>query len=203
MDRNNWKKRYASGDYTPRSYPSELLKEYVEWAPDGRAIEVAAGTGRNALFLAEAGYEVDAIDISEPALVEGKRTADERDLDVNWICVDAADYEFPRETYAVAVVSFYHDPALVSNLIDTLEPGGLLFYEHHVRTGEDVERGPSDEYRYRPNELLRYALGLTVLDYSESIREFNSGDRAGTTGAIASLVAQKPEGGEQRHPPEP
>lgn len=203
MDRNDWEERYGTGDYTPRSHPSRLLRDFLEWAPDGRAIEVAAGTGRNALFLAEHGYNVDAIDISETAIAHGKRNADERSLEINWLCADATDYEFPHEAYDLAIVSFYHNPSLIPKLVDTLEPGGLLLYEHHVRTSEDVDRGPCDDYRYRPNDLLRYALGLTVLHYSEAVREFDSGERAGTTGAIASLVAQKPDGAEQGHPPEP
>jgi SAM-dependent methyltransferase len=203
MDRNDWEERYASGEYIPRRYPSRLLTEFLDWAPDGRAIEVAAGTGRNALFLADCGYDVDALDLSQSALSQGRRAAEERSLSVNWIHADASTYSFPDETYAAAVVSFYHDPALVPKLIDALEPGGVLFYEHHVRTSEDVDRGPGDDHRYRPNELLRSALGLTVLRYSEGIREFDSGERAGTTGAIASLVAQKPDGTEQSQPPEP
>lgn len=203
MDRNDWEERYASGDYAPRSYPSRLLTEYVDWAPDGRAVEVAAGTGRNALFLAERGYDVDAIDVAEAAIEQGRRNAEERSVDVNWIQANAGDHAFPREAYALAVVSFYHDPGLVSRLADALEPGGVLVYEHHVRTAEDVERGPGDDHRYRPNELLHAALGLTVLSYREGVREFGRGDRAGTTGAIASLVARKPAGDEQGHPPEP
>lgn len=203
MDRNDWDQRYGSGDYTPRAFPSELLTEYVDWAPDGRAIDVATGTGRNALFLAERGYDVDALDVSEVAIAEAKRHAAERTVDVDWFCVDVDEYDFPNEAYALAVVSFYHDPALVSKLVYALEPGGLLVYEHHVRTSEDVERGPSDDHRYRPNELLGVASELTVLLYREGIRTFETGDRAGTTGAIASLVAQKPAHSTQGHPPEP
>ena len=203
MDRNDWEERYESGDYTPRGYPSPLLTEFLDWAPGGRAIEVAAGTGRNALFLAERGYDVDALDVSQSALSQAERAAEERSLSVNWIHADAGTHSFPDQAYDVAVVSFYHDPALVPKLIDALAPGGVLLYEHHVRTSEDVERGPGDEHRYRPNELLRSALGLTVLNYSEVVREFEAGERAGTTGAIASLVAQKPDGTEQSHPPEP
>lgn len=202
MDRNDWDDRYETGDYTPRSYPSQLLTEYIECAPDGRAIEVATGTGRNALFLAEQGYDVDALDVSEAAIEQGKRNADERSLSVNWICADVADHKFPRNAYTLAVVSFYHNPGLVSALVDTLKPGGILVYEHHVRTSEDVERGPSADHHYRPNELLHSTLDLTVLFYREAVRTFDSGGRAGTTAAIASIVAQKPDGTGQGHPPE-
>lgn len=122
---------------------------------------------------------------------------------MNWIHADAGKYGFPREAYDLAVVSFYHNPVLVSKLVDALEPDGILVYEHHVQTNEGVKRGPSDEDRYRLKELLGAASGLTVLFYREAVREFESGDRAGTTGAIAWLVAQKPDGSEQGHPPEP
>jgi SAM-dependent methyltransferase len=202
MDRNDWEKRYRTGDYTPREYPSDLLADVVEWAPTGRALEVATGAGRNALFLAERGYDVDAIDISETALSVASDRAEERGVEVNWICAEGEEYEFEEGAYDLATVHFYHSPALIQQFASALAPGGLLVYEHHVQTREDVERGPSDRHRFRTNDLLRYCLGLTVLEYREGVRTFDSGERAGTKAAVCSIVARKSHGGKQHHPPE-
>lgn len=202
MEKDRWDERYESGEYRPRGYPSTLLGDAIEWLPEGRAIDVATGTGRNALFLAEHGYEVDALDVSEAALSIARDAADDRSLDVNWVQTDVEDYDFPDEEYDVAVVCFYHSPALIPKLVTALSPGGVLVHEHHVRTTDPVDRGPSEEHRYRTNDLLRYCLGLTVLQYSEGIRTFESGDRGGSTAAVASIVARKSHGGRQSHPPE-
>lgn len=203
MNRDEWDERYESGDYTPREHPSRPLREYVEWAPDGRALDVATGTGRNALFLAEHGYAVDAIDVSGEALSVGRARAEERGLDVNWIQADVEGYRLPAETYALAVVCFYHSPALIPELLTALAPGGVLVYEHHVRTEEAVDRGPGDEHRYRVNDLLRYCLDLTVFEYRETVRTLDDGERRGSRAAVASLVARNTRGGRQSHPPEP
>lgn len=203
MERERWDERYESGDYTPREAPSDRLQEYVDWAPDGRALDVATGTGRNALFLAEHGYDVDAIDVSGAALSTARERADEQGVDVNWIQADIESHAFPAGAYDLVVVCFYHSPALVPKLVSALAPGGVLVYEHHVRTESTVERGPGDEHRYRVNDLLRYCLGLTVFDYRETVRTFGTGERAGSRAAVATLVARKSHGGRQDHPPAP
>lgn len=201
MDRNDWDDRYQTGSYSPRSYPSDLLVKNAEWLPQGRALDLATGAGRNALYLANRGYDVDAIDISSTALDIARTQADERSLDVNWIRADIEEDDLPDTAYDVIVVSFYLTGRL-RDLKNRLTPGGVLLYEHHVRSTDPVDRGPSDQYRFSSNELLRACLDLTVLRYTESTRIFESGDRAGQDAAIASLVAQNSPGGALSYPPE-
>lgn len=74
--------------------------------------------------------------------------------------------------------------------------GGVLVYEHHLRSSDAVEIGPSSErFRYRSNDLLRAALDLTILSYAERRRPV-----AGGTAAIATLVARNTHGGTQSYP---
>ncbi|MFB6097023.1 MAG: class I SAM-dependent methyltransferase [Haloferacaceae archaeon] len=196
MERERWNERYASGEYDPREYPSPLLEEHVDWHPTGRALDVATGQGRNALFLAERGYDVDAIDVAPAALETARARADERGVDVAWIAADVDDYAFPAGEYDVITVSFFAALDRLPDLKEALAPDGVLLYEHHLRTTEPVERGPSgDRYRLRSNDLLRACLDLTVLRYDESTREVD-GDRA----AVASLVARNTHGGTQAYP---
>lgn len=203
MDKNHWDERYRSGGYTPREYPSDLLSENVDWFPDGRALDLATGTGRNALFLAEQGYTVDAVDISEEALATARENADKRDVDVTWVQADLSEYDVPAETYDIVNVSFYYDLNLLAELKEALTPGGVLVYEHHLRPASLPDRGPSsDQYRFRSNDLLQACLDLTVLDYRERMRVFERGERAGQTAAIASIIARKPLDDCDTYPPE-
>ena len=91
-DREKWDERYREGAYTDRTYPTALLSDWLpqlsRGIPPGRALDVACGAGRNALFLAGAGFEVTAIDISEEALARARQSARERGLKINWICAD-------------------------------------------------------------------------------------------------------------------
>lgn len=198
-----WDKRYRSGSYTPRRYPSPLLVENVEWLPDGLALDVAAGAGRNALFLAERGYDVDAVDVSQEALEIGRNRADERGCTVNWVHADVEAGGLPEQEYDVVTVSFYHAHQRLADVKDRLAPGGVLLIEHHVRTTDPVDRGPNDDLRrFGSNDLLRLCSDLTVLRYSEAIRVFDQGERKGQTASVASLVARNTSGAAQSYPPE-
>lgn len=197
MKTDEWDERYRSDDYTPREYPSPTLRACVDWLPDGRALDLATGAGRNALFLAESGYDVDAVDAAGAALERGEAAAADRGVEVDWIRADLDDYDFPQGAYDVVTCSFYVNLDRLPDVKEALAPGGVLVYEHHLRSREPVDRGPStDRYRLRSNDLLRACLDLTVLRYEETVRTVD-----GRTAAVASLVARNTAGGRQSYPP--
>jgi len=70
----SWDDRFRQGTYPQDPDPSPILRSYIGDIPDGRALDIATGTGRNAVFLAGSGYSVDAIDQSR----EGLRIAREK-----------------------------------------------------------------------------------------------------------------------------
>ncbi len=193
-----WDERFREGEYPEDPEPSPVLERYVDSFPDGRALDVATGTGRNALFLAERGYEVDALDRSIEGLKITRRRAAERGVgaNVNPIRADATEYAFPASTYDVVTVSFYRTLDRMGDIKESLRPGGVLFYQHHLRTSDPVDAGPStDRYRYRSNELLRACLDMTVLRYDERRTESD-----GQTAADVAVVARNSAGGAQSYP---
>lgn len=197
-DRTDWNARYRDDEFAMPDRAAGVLRDSIEWLPRGRALDVATGTGRNALFLADAGYEVDAVDVSDVALRAARDEAIARGLGVNWIQADLETYRFARETYDVIVVTFFHTFDRLPDIKEALAPGGVLLAEHHLRAVPPAERGPSsDQYRTRSNGLLRAVLDLTVLQYEERIH-LDEGRRS----AIASLVARNSCGGAQTYPPE-
>jgi SAM-dependent methyltransferase len=196
-DRTYWNERYRDETFQLPEEPSRPLWAFADTLPAGRAFDVATGTGRNALFLADRGYEVDAVDVSGVALAAARDRAAERDLagHVNWIQADLDTYCLPEAAYDVVAVSFYRALELLPELKEALAPGGVLCYEHHLRSPE-ADRGPSDDrHRFRSNDLLRAALDLTVLHYEETTRV-----EGGRTSAVATLVARKTSGGSQTYP---
>lgn len=198
MERDVWEERYQTGEYDPREEPSPLLRRYVDWLPDGQALEIATGTGRNALFLAENGYDVQGVDVARSALERARERAAEQGLSeaTEWIQADIDEFDLPAATYDVIVVTYYYNFDRLPDLKDALAPGGVLVYEHHLRTTDDVDRGPSgDRYRMRSNDLLRACLDLTILHYEETTR---GEDRRAS---IASLLARNSSGGRQSYPP--
>lgn len=194
-DRERWNRKYRTGEFDPPGEPSPFLAEVADVLPGGRALDVATGVGRNALFLAERGYAVDAVDISGEALAIARDRAAERSLSVDWTRADLREYEFPTGVYDVVTVSFYHALERLPDVKEALAPGGMVVYEHHLRSAEPVERGPEgDRYRFRSNDLLRACLDLTVLHYEERTRTEDG--RA----AVARLLARNSAGGAQQYP---
>ena len=195
----DWDERFRTGQYPREPEPSTLLKRYVESLPRGRALDVAAGTGRNAVFLADRGYRVDALDASRAGLeIARERAADRGAVDrLNCIQGDVPIYEFPSEAYDLVTISFYRAIDRFPDITAALKAGGVLFVEHHLRTTDAVASGPSgDRYRFAANELLHASLDLTVLRYDARSETRDDG----RTVAIARIVARKSSGAKQSYP---
>ncbi|OYR56024.1 class I SAM-dependent methyltransferase [Halorubrum halodurans] len=198
----DWDERFASGEYPRDPEPSPVLRSYEPSIPDGRALDLATGTGRNALFLAAAGYEVDALDASREGLRIVRERAAERGLQgrIETVHADATAHEFPTERYDLVTVSFYHTLDRFTDLRESLAEGGYLFVEGHLRSAEPTPSGPStDRYRFGANELLRAGLGLTVLHYDETAEERPDDRRR----ASARLLARRSHGSRQSYPARP
>jgi len=193
-----WDERYRTGTYPQRPDPHPVLERYLPTFPQGRALDIATGTGRNALPVAAAGYRVDAVDQSRAGLHIARENAraDGVDDDIEWIQADLDSFGYPASTYDVITISFYRPVDRFPDIIEALADGGCLFVQHHLRTTDNVDSGPSgDRYRFASNELLRAGLGLTVLHYDERTTTTD-----GTTAATAQLVARKSHGGRQSYP---
>ena len=191
-EKARWDRRYAEGDYVPRSWPSPFLEEWLDRLPGGRALDIACGTGRNALRLAEAGYDVAAIDISETALAIAGAEAERRGLAVDWRAVDLDDFDVPLSTYDLITVIRYVNRALWPYLISGLRPGGALLIEHHLQTELPVGGPRSAGFRLRPQELLEAFGELRIVFYAETLEP---ADQSNQGYALARMVAFKGDPG--------
>lgn len=195
----DWDERYRRGEYPQDPDPSPVLRGYVDEFPDGRALDVAAGSGRNAVFLAGRGYEVDAIDRSREGLRLARANARERGVDdqLNLVQADVTEYALPTAAYDVITISYYRAIDRLPDVKESLRPGGYLFVEHHLRSTDPTLSGPSDDrYRFGANELLHACLDLTVLYYDESTEERPEDRRR----ANARILARKTSGIRQSYP---
>lgn len=177
-----------------------MLRRHVEGHPDGRALDVATGTGRNAVFLAESGYEVDAVDRSVEGLEITRERAGERGVGgrLHPIQADLTTFAFPEDRYELVTISFYRAVDRFPDVKEALVDGGYLFVEHHLRSTEPAQWGPSDDrYRFAANELLHACLDLTVLRYEEVTEARSGGDRR----AVARILARNSSGTRQSFPP--
>ena len=187
IDREKWNKRYRDGAYAERTHPSEFLQDWVGRIPTGRAIDVACGSGRNSLYLAKLGFDVDAVDISAQALDLALKTARGMGVFVNWLEHDLDEPLQLENRYQLILIIRYVNLPLIRQLTANLAPGGLLVCEQHLVTEADVIGPTSPSYRVRSGDLLTVAEGLDI----KHLEEVLVPDPDGRTAALARLVAQK------------
>lgn len=193
-DKTRWNSRYRAGEYAQRTHPGVLLRTWLPQLPMGRALDIACGAGRNALFLAGCGYQVDAVDISDVALARAMQSAQAQSLEVNWLTVDLDQQSLPDGPYDVVVVSRFLMHHLFPQIMDRLAPEGVLIYEQHLRTdnlqqeteGVDIGGPQSARFRLRSQELLHLCADLQLMHYFEGVVQ----DPGGTHMALAQLVGR-------------
>ena len=188
-ERDKWDARYCAGAYAERAHPTALLADWLDRLPRGRALDVACGSGRNALFLAAAGYVVDAVDISSAGLELGLATAAERGVDVTWHCADLEERPdaLPRGPYDLVVWVRYVNAVLWPFVVSRLAPGGHVLVEQHLVTSAEVVGPTSTAFRLAPGDLARAAADLETVYEHEGLVV----DPDGRTAALAQLIGRR------------
>ncbi len=184
-DRDKWTKRYASDDYR-KTNPVDLLHDWAPRLPVGTALDVACGAGRNAIYLAELGFSVDAIDISSEGLKLAKRQADEKQLQVNWIEQDFDEKTPDEKTYDLIVVFWFVNMALISQLSKQLNPGGYLISMQHLVAEGEIAGPKTNRFRIQPDELKNAVQGLEIEYYHEGIQTDADGEKLATAAVVAA-----------------
>ncbi len=175
-----WNERYGSEDLVWGIEPNRFLaEEFGDAEPVGRVLDLACGEGRNAIWLAERGFEVTAVDFSEVAIERAKDIAARRGVEVEWICEDVTSYEPKPGTFERVVILYLHLPEgdrarALQHAAAALSPGGvLLMIGHALRNLTEGVGGPQqpgvlwDPERFS-KELAE--LGLEVERAEERIR---------------------------------
>jgi 2-polyprenyl-3-methyl-5-hydroxy-6-metoxy-1,4-benzoquinol methylase len=143
------------------------------------------GTGRNAIFLASQGYEVDGIDYSEVAVEKVRSYAQEKSLQINTTQADLAYYQIAEETYDVIINFYFLERSLIPQIKRALKPGGMLLFETYTVEQPQYGRPHNLAYLLKPNELLNSFMDLHIIYYHERVEKLQEETRA-----IASLLVQ-------------
>jgi SAM-dependent methyltransferase len=146
----DWDDRYAGTDMVWSTSPNAFFAEAVEAIRPGRAIDLGAGEGRNALWLAERGWDVTAVDFSAAGIDKGRRLAEHRGVEVSWLAEDLRTWRPDTEAYELVGVVYVHFPRpqrdhLVSASLAAVAPGGTwVWVGHDADNIEHGHGGPQD-----------------------------------------------------------
>lgn len=167
--RARWDERYAGKDLVWSAGPNERFAEEVGGLELGRALDVACGEGRNALWLAEQGWDVTAIDFSQVAIDKARRIATRRKLTIDWLCEDISAYAVTESEYDLVSLLYMHtDPRerrkWLANVLSAVKPGGTFLYIGHDPSNIASGVGGPQDPRYLPDadELARDMDGFEI-----------------------------------------
>lgn len=167
--------------------PSPFLTENLHLLPKGRALDLAMGTGRNALFLARAGFRVEGVDISPEAVATALKAARDAGVGLSARVVDleSGDPVIPREAFDVIVCFNYLHRPLFPAIQEGLRVGGVVVVETFIVDQARFGRPRNPDHLLRHNELLHVFRDFRCLRYHEGLM--------GAKRAVAGIIAEKRE----------
>ena len=188
-EKTAWNRKYADAPekwLEPDQFLLQVYEEFLRDTTPGLALDLAGGAGRNAVWLAQKGWQVKVLDISDVGLSFAREKAGKLVPSSGCVETEIADLnsisDLGSERYSLIVVFFFLRRSLFPALIRALKPGGILIYKTYTLDRMKVPGGPADpRYLLRPNELLKGFASLRILHYHETLKGK----------ASAELVAQR------------
>jgi SAM-dependent methyltransferase len=164
-----WDRRYADEEFLWSAEPNRFVVQELADLPPGRALDLACGEGRNAVWLAERGWQVTGVDFSRVGLQKARRLAEARGVTVEWVLADLREYEPQAGAYLLALVAYLHippaerAPVLLRACSALARRGVLLVVGHDVANLVEGVGGPQDPtLLYTPEGITAELPGLAV-----------------------------------------
>ena len=199
MSSTYWDERYSGDDLAYGAAPNDFLAHMADRFPTkGRALDIGAGEGRNALFLASRGLDVLAVDQSAVGMQKAERLARERGLSLRTQAVDLRDFDAAPASFDVITSVFVHLPAALRAAVHQgvarwLKPGGVFLLEAYAP--DQIARttgGPKDPSLLAPLEtLLAELAGLEIEHQAALVRNVAEGRFHTGEASVVQVVARR------------
>jgi SAM-dependent methyltransferase len=193
MEREDWDRRYQGTELLWTAQPNRFVAAELGELPPGRALDLGAGEGRNAVWLAERGWRVTAVDFSPVALDKARGLARARGVAVDWVLADLREYRPERAAYDLVLVAYLQlfpaeRAAVLRGAAAALAPGGtLLVVGHDLTNLAEGIGGPRDPaVLYTTGSIVAELDGLTVYRAGRVRRPVDTA--AGSGAAVDTLV---------------
>ncbi len=191
-----WDERYAEPGHAYGTQPNDFLKTQCSRIPAGRVLCLAEGQGRNAVFLAQQGYDVTAVDASHVGLACARQLAAGRNVDIATVVADLGQFPLEAGAWQGIVSIFCHIPPpdrmrLHGQIAMALAPGGVFILEAYTPRQLAFATGgpPVEELMMTARELEAELPGMKPVLLQELEREVIEGKYHTGKGAVVQLVA--------------
>lgn len=186
MDEEFWDERYAGLNQLWSGKPNAALVAEAKGLRPGRALDVGCGEGADAIWLAEQGWEVTALDVSQVALDRAAAQAEKRGVHVRWVHSGLSEAELPAEGFDLVSAQYPALPRSPQNLaeralINAVVPGGVLLIVHHPTPTTEQAR----EHGFNPDDFVSPSQVAALLDQTWLIEVNETRPRHVATGAGA------------------
>ncbi|MGZ4132305.1 MAG: class I SAM-dependent methyltransferase, partial [Actinomycetota bacterium] len=193
-----WDERYAQADRLWSSEANPILVDETADLAAGRALDLGSGEGGDAVWLAEHGWRVTAVDFSDVALSRARTLAEARGLRVNWVLADLLGYEPTQGAFDLVAMMYVHIAPSGRREVRghagrALVPGGVLLVVAHDRSHlTEGHGGPQDPtILYTPEEIVQELPGLQI-ERAERVRRSVEVDGREATAVDTLVRARKP-----------
>jgi SAM-dependent methyltransferase len=174
MDSRQWDERYRTDELVWKAGPNRFLVEEIASLVPGRALDVACGEGRNALWLAERGWQVTAVDFSAVGLEKARRLTSGQALEIQFVEADVLGWGPPPGTFDLVIVMYLHLPVADRRKVHrraagALAPGGTILVVGHDPTNlSEGFGGPQDPaVLFGPDDVVADLDGLAEVERAE------------------------------------
>jgi SAM-dependent methyltransferase len=196
-----WDERYQTPEYIFGDQPCQwLIMNQHRLPQSGKALALGDGEGRNGVFLAELGFEVTSVDLSEVGLSKARDLARKRGVTIQTVQADLEYYEIEAESEDLIVSIYCHLPDAIRKLVHeraevALKPGGLFILEafHHSQLKYQSGGPKTTDLLYDLDALLDDFQTLQILEAFDGLCCLDEGARHSGIGHIVRLVLQKPK----------
>ena len=161
----NWEKEYSSKSFKDTPSPAVLLKNNINLLTGGKALDIASGTGQNAIFLSLNGYQVTAVDKSPSAAVLANQYSLKKGVKINTATEDILTFKIEGNSFDLIANFYFLEREIIPKIKKGLKKKGLVFFETYTTDQQNIDGPHNPDFLLNTNELISFFTDFFIIYY--------------------------------------